>query len=648
MKVASRSDQCTRMTRSGQGGQELAANPDGDRLGDLPCSQRFSAHRHNITTKPLPAVPVSTVAPSQAKRPSQSAWEIVSILLYMAALLAPNALLFAQSRSLISTLFLLFAMLVVGAWQIAFAWSRWAVALMLPAIVLLPFELYYLWNHRELAGLYVLAIVLETPQDQVRDYLLARLLPLSLGLALAFGIWLTALASNPVRLDRTRARRLVRATAALVLVGAAFALFWSPFAPAAGALGAAVSAEAGSPFALLRSGIGTILRNTFPIGRVHTVATYYGELAQMKAAAAQRRATRTGARQSPLPEPGTRKVVVLVIGESANPRRWSLYGYGRDTTPELSQRGDLIVLRDMVSAWPSTLQAVPIMLTRKSASDPRLYTAEASLINVMREAGFETHWLSTQGSRGNFDLSIAELAADAEFRHFVAGATALKEGQPGDDRQLLPLLADALARPAANLFVVLHTQGSHAPYWERYPKDFERFTPALRAYESMGWRRDQAYTDALSNSYDNSVLYTDHVLAAMLRTIEQSGRQASLFYAADHGELLPDEQCGQMGHGFSVIGNFRIPAFMWLSGDHPARGDNAALAQLRRNSALRSSSSSIFPTVTALAGVAVPGTDATLDLSSPAFREAKRIVNIPVAVDFDRAQVQGKCEWIVQ
>lgn len=112
---------------------------------------------------------------------------------------------------------------------------------------------------------------------------------------------------------------------------------------------------------------------------------------------------------------------------------------------------------------------------------------------------------------------------------------------------------------------VLHQNGSHGPaYFRRYPSTFSRFKPECR-------REDvQACTvEEVVNAYDNSILYTDHVLAELIELLQE--RQASidsaLIYISDHGESLGE--AGIYLHGLpraiAPADQLKIPMVAWLS-----------------------------------------------------------------------------------
>lgn len=265
------------------------------------------------------------------------------------------------------------------------------------------------------------------------------------------------------------------------------------------------------------------------------------------------------------PPDAERIVHILVIGETARADRWSLFGAKRTTTPHLlarHDRGELAAFGDAASPAAATRESVPLMLTRRPPGAALQHTAEPSLVTAFRQAGFRTYWLSTQGAAGRHETPISVLAREAHEQRFINTADYSAHG--AQDGELLPLLAGVLARPEPKQLIVLHTLGSHLHYAHRYPPAFAKFQPALSADDKPDiWRREQV--EPLRNAYDNSVLYTDHVLGQAIDLVAKSGAIASLTYAADHGESLFDGNCAKGGHGFAAAVNYHVPFFVWTS-----------------------------------------------------------------------------------
>ena len=70
-------------------------------------------------------------------------------------------------------------------------------------------------------------------------------------------------------------------------------------------------------------------------------------------------------------------------------------------------------------------------------------------------------------------------------------------------------------------FVVLHLGGgSHGPtYSDRYPPEFQQFKPMCNDADVA----NRCTLEQLYNSYDNTILYVDHVLGRIVQTLDRSG-----------------------------------------------------------------------------------------------------------------------------
>ncbi len=79
------------------------------------------------------------------------------------------------------------------------------------------------------------------------------------------------------------------------------------------------------------------------------------------------------------------RTLVLVIGESTQRERMSLYGYPRETTPELDALHktdpNLTVFNNVVASRPYTIEALQQALTFANEKNPDLYLTQPSLMN---------------------------------------------------------------------------------------------------------------------------------------------------------------------------------------------------------------------------------------------------------------------------
>lgn len=316
------------------------------------------------------------------------------------------------------------------------------------------------------------------------------------------------------------------------------------------------------------------------------------------------------------------QVYVLVIGESSAREHWSLFGYPRATTPELAGTPGVVKFPRFLSQWPFTIAAVPALLTRKPGSE--MWTQpwkEGSIVNLMQDAGFHTWWISNQFPVGYTDSPIALYAYTARHVQWLNLASLREHGSYDD--VLAGALKKALARDHGNLFIVLHMIGNHQAYDDRYPTGFRRWLPVVSSPASAGG----TYDERMHNSYDNSVLYSDHVLASLIGILRDHGSQSALMFESDHGELLPSGGCTEDGHGAGTIHEYKIPAFIWTSATyasaHPER-----MAMLRQHADARMSSADTFETLAGLAGINFRGSDPSRDLAAAAWTPHPRYVGV--------------------
>lgn len=212
-------------------------------------------------------------------------------------------------------------------------------------------------------------------------------------------------------------------------------------------------------------------------------------------------------------------LMVLVIGESMNASHTSLYDYDKDTTPKLNSYGNrLTKIRNAYAAGTNSWNSLPYILS-KSAS---MNDYSLSIITLAQTAGYKVHWLSNQEKLGRWNINLSTIYDQADNKIFTRD-TAPKANHY--DAELLPHIDKILSerKSTDKSLIILHLAGSHMIFADRYPAEFDHF----KAHE---YNHEQAEIIA---SYDNSILYTDHIVDALLKRIENQG--GSLMYFADHG-----------------------------------------------------------------------------------------------------------------
>jgi lipid A ethanolaminephosphotransferase len=163
--------------------------------------------------------------------------------------------------------------------------------------------------------------------------------------------------------------------------------------------------------------------------------------------------------------------------------------------------------------------------------------------------------------------------------------------------------------------LVLHQMGSHGPaYYKRSPATAKRFLP-----ECDSPALQDCAPSALVNAYDNSIVYTDHVLAKSIAWLsrQSGGYDPMLLYVSDHGESLGENSLYLHGMPYALAPReqTRVPMLIWLPPQsEAATGVTRACLQQQRDAAL--SHDNLFPTVMGLMGVHSRLLDPALDLGA--------------------------------
>jgi lipid A ethanolaminephosphotransferase len=191
----------------------------------------------------------------------------------------------------------------------------------------------------------------------------------------------------------------------------------------------------------------------------------------------------------------------------------------------------------------------------------------ANLLDALQEAGLDVEW------RDN-DAGCKGVCARVHTISYHPGADEnLCSESYCYDEILLKDLGEKLETLTNDTVIVMHQIGSHGPaYAERYPREFEMFKPACHSNQLQ-----HCTAQEVVNAYDNSIAYTDHVVAKTIETLRRaSGRvDAMLMYASDHGESLGEH--GLYLHGlpyaFAPETQTHVPMLMWLSSSYAAQGE---------------------------------------------------------------------------
>ncbi len=304
------------------------------------------------------------------------------------------------------------------------------------------------------------------------------------------------------------------------------------------------------------------------------------------------------------------RLVVLVVGETARAANWGLNGYARQTTPRLAAL-PVLNFPDTTACGTSTEVSLPCMFApvgRRNYDEATIRGSE-TLLHVLARAGVALHWRDNQsGCKGVCDGLPEEQVTPAL-------APGLCHGNRCWDEGLLIGLDERLQSVQGTQLLVLHMLGNHGPsYFRRYPPAFERFTPVCRNDELGRCSREE-----IVNAYDNAILYTDHVLATLIATLDRHAASvdSALLFVSDHGESLGEKGLYLHGVPYAIAPGeqTQVPMTMWWSAGF---GGSAALdrACMQRRATQPAAHDHLFHTLLGLLDVKTALYEAPFDLSA--------------------------------
>ncbi len=260
-------------------------------------------------------------------------------------------------------------------------------------------------------------------------------------------------------------------------------------------------------------------------------------------------------------------VVVLVVGEAARAKNFSLNGYIKETNPKLKQE-DIINFSNTYSCGTSTAVSVPCMFShfpRNDYNDNAAKTHEG-LLDVLSRVGINVQWReNNSGCKGTCDRVDTKEMANMKLKDLCTSRECY-------DEVMLHKLQEYIDNVGSNgetktSVIVLHQKGSHGPaYYLRYPEKFNIFSPTCKTNQLQKCTQEE-----ISNVYDNTLLYTDYFLSKVIGFLKNNSEQydSAMIYMSDHGQSLGENNIYLHGLPYLIAPEEQkhIPFVTWFSKD---------------------------------------------------------------------------------
>ncbi len=260
--------------------------------------------------------------------------------------------------------------------------------------------------------------------------------------------------------------------------------------------------------------------------------------------------------------------IIWIVGESMNFNRMSLYGYKRDTTPNLvkiEQEKKLIKFNNVTSIGNKTRSSVPYLFKGLQGIDiTGVIYQYPSVFDYAKSLGYKTAIISAQDWKwGELDQMFVDENVDW-FQHGSDFSADVSVSRGADDLKVFEkAIKPYIKNQTQPYLLIVQMAGSHYPYTLHSPKEFKKFLP------------EKSKND--DNAYDNTVVYSDIYLSKLINESYKHDQNTWIFFAPDHGQSL-DKSKGLFNEGYdkSVI---HTPMFIIA----PDKIDDKKLNSLKSN-----------------------------------------------------------------
>lgn len=294
-----------------------------------------------------------------------------------------------------------------------------------------------------------------------------------------------------------------------------------------------------------------------------------------------------------------RKLIILVVGETARRDHLSLNGYSKETNPQLKKE-NVVSFNNMTSCGTSTAISLPCLFShfsRSHFSSEKAETTENLLDVLARTKKVNILWRDNNSNSKGVALRVPY----EDFKQ--PPLNTICDPECRDVGMLVGLREYINSKKDGNIFIILHQMGNHGPaYYKRYPKEFEKFKPVCSTNEL-----EKCSNLEINNAYDNATLYTDFFLSKVISLLKENSNEfgTAMFYVSDHGESLGEK--GVYLHGLPYFmapdEQKNIAVVFWFGGDLATKTNYVLLKQ---KSILPYSHDNIFHTFLGLFDVKTP------------------------------------------
>ncbi len=258
--------------------------------------------------------------------------------------------------------------------------------------------------------------------------------------------------------------------------------------------------------------------------------------------------------------------IVLVIGESFNKHRSSLYGYALPTNPLLSKEKNLVIFSHASTPVCYTSGAMRYIFSLKSCNLGGTDSAQYVLFPAVfkkasyKVAYFDNQYTRSQGGEADYGCSYFFSPKYINDHCFDLRNETLEEY----DGDFIFTYKSRFLKNGTCLNII-HLKGQHFQAKKRYPSAFSYFTTDNILRGDLDDSEKQRMVE-----YDNATRYNDYVMRMILDEFRND--DAVVIYFSDHGENIFDgkghrygRNVGELYDEESAYNIRQIPFMIWCS-----------------------------------------------------------------------------------
>jgi sulfatase-like protein len=263
--------------------------------------------------------------------------------------------------------------------------------------------------------------------------------------------------------------------------------------------------------------------------------------------------------------------VILIIVDALRPDHMGIYGYARDTTPNLNRLAQARLVRPVTGMHASCGDTICGLLAISTSKVPRKFSFRPfSLQEVLRSNGYRVHMILSGDHTNFYTLKRQYGPVDSFF-----DGTQAKGYFINDDQFLIDRVKSMPEWDGKPTLFQFHVMSSHV--LRKKEDEPGPWQPAVRyLFHDVSIIKDtgprSVQVETTTNFYDNGVHKTDSVIHELLDALESKGflRDALVVITADHGEGLGEH--GMFLHANSLREELlRIPFILVSYGYEPQR-----------------------------------------------------------------------------